>query len=89
MQEFATWFSNRAIGLKAGTISDNTALLGRWDFTLIYDPQDSFGAPSSDPSGGYTIFEAMQRQLGLKLVTTTSPQPVMVIDHVDRKPTGQ
>jgi len=89
MQEFATWFSNRAIGLKAGTISDNTALLGRWDFTLIYDPQDSFGAPSSDPSGGYTIFEAMQRQLGLKLVTTTSPQPVMVIDHLDRKPTGQ
>ena len=89
MAEFAAWFSNRAIGLKSGPISDNTGLSGAWDFTLIYDPQDSFGPPSADPSGGYTIFEAMQRQLGLKLVTTTAPQPVMVIDHVDKKPTGQ
>ncbi|HVW10134.1 MAG TPA: TIGR03435 family protein [Bryobacteraceae bacterium] len=96
MAEFAAWFSNRAIGLKSGPISDDTGLSGRWDFTLIYDPGDSFGAPSptlagaaSDPSGGYTIFEAMQRQLGLRLVTTTTPQPVMVIDHLERKPTGQ
>ncbi len=89
MAEFAAWFSNRAIGLKAGPISDNTGLSGRWDFTLVYDPQDSFGEPSSDPSGGYTIFEAMQRQLGLKLVTTTSPQSVMVIDRLDKKPTEQ
>jgi uncharacterized protein (TIGR03435 family) len=57
---------------------------------------EPFGVPSSDqtagasdPLGGYTIFEAMQRQLGLKLVTTTKPRPVMVIDHVERKPIGQ
>lgn len=96
MTEFAEWFSHRATGLRSGAISDNTALSGRWDFALVYDPGDHFGTPSpgqtgeaSDPSGGYTIFEAFERQLGLKLVTTTSPQPVMVIDHLERKPTGQ
>jgi uncharacterized protein (TIGR03435 family) len=96
MAEFAEWFSRHAIGLKSGAISDHTALGGRWDFTLVYDAGDHFGTPSpsqtgeaSDPSGGYTIFEAFERQLGLKLVTTTSPQPVMVIDHLNRKPSAK
>ena len=92
MAEFAEWLRFHGIGLRFGPISDGTGLSGRWDFTLTYDPMDRPVAPASDqadPSGGYTIFEAMQRQLGLKLVTTTSPQPVMVIDHLERKPTGQ
>jgi len=57
MAEFAEWFSHHAIGLKNGLISDATALSGRWDFTLVYDPGDHFGTPSpsqteaaSDPS---------------------------------------
>jgi uncharacterized protein (TIGR03435 family) len=89
MGEFAEWFSSHAIGLKYGAISDNTALSGRWDFTLAYDPEPERSAAASDFGGGYTIFEAMQRQLGLKLATTTKPQPVIVIDHVERKPTNQ
>jgi uncharacterized protein (TIGR03435 family) len=44
-------------------------------------------APASDPSGSYTIFEAMERQLGLKLEKQKRPIQVFVIDHLEQKPT--
>jgi uncharacterized protein (TIGR03435 family) len=51
------------------------------------------GAPASplpsasDPSGGYTIFEAIEKQLGLKLESQKRSLPVIVIDHIEQKPT--
>jgi uncharacterized protein (TIGR03435 family) len=52
---------------------------------------DSNAAPgalpqASDPSGGYTIFEALEKQLGLKLQSQKRPVPVIVIDHIEQKP---
>ena len=45
-------------------------------------------APSSpDPTAELTVFEAIERQLGLKLAVRKHPMPVVVIDHVERKPT--
>jgi uncharacterized protein (TIGR03435 family) len=45
-------------------------------------------APSaSDPSGGLTLFEAIDKQLGLKLEMQKRPMPVVVIDHLEQKPT--
>jgi uncharacterized protein (TIGR03435 family) len=37
--------------------------------------------------GGISVFEAMERQLGLKLETRRHPMPVLVIDHIEQKPT--
>lgn len=42
---------------------------------------------ASDPSTGYTIFEAIEKQLGLKLEKQKRPMPVIVIDHLSQKPT--
>ncbi len=42
---------------------------------------------ASDPSGGYTIFEAIEKQLGLKLESQKRSMPVIVIDHIEQKPT--
>jgi uncharacterized protein (TIGR03435 family) len=42
---------------------------------------------ASEPSGGYTIFEAIEKQLGLKLEKQKRPQPVFIIDHFESKPT--
>ena len=42
---------------------------------------------ASDPSGALTLFEAVNRQLGLKLEKQRRPVPVLVIDHIDEKPT--
>ena len=41
---------------------------------------------ASDPSGGLTLQEAIEKQLGLKLETQKRPIPTWVIDHIERKP---
>ena len=40
---------------------------------------------ASDP-GGITIFEAFDKQLGLKLEKGTHPLSVIVVDHAEEKP---
>ena len=46
------------------------------------------GVPAaSDPSGAYTLFEAVEKDLGLKLEMQKRPMPVIVIDHIERTPT--
>ncbi|HLK67400.1 MAG TPA: TIGR03435 family protein [Bryobacteraceae bacterium] len=42
---------------------------------------------ASDPSTSMTLFDAVNRQLGLKLEMEKRPLPVLVIDHVEEKPT--
>jgi uncharacterized protein (TIGR03435 family) len=42
---------------------------------------------ASDPSGGLSLSDALAKQLGLKLETQKRPKPVLVIDHIEPKPT--
>ncbi len=42
---------------------------------------------ASDPNGGYTIFEAVEKQLGLKLKAEKRNETVFVIDHLETTPT--
>jgi uncharacterized protein (TIGR03435 family) len=42
---------------------------------------------ASDPSGALSLLDALPKQLGLKLEMQKRPTPVVVIDHVDQKPT--
>lgn len=44
-------------------------------------------AMPADPQGGTTIFEAIEKQLGLKLEVQKRTMPVVVIDHLEQKPT--
>jgi uncharacterized protein (TIGR03435 family) len=79
-------------------VLDVTELEGGWDLTLTFNPTAGMmmgpisGGPggaqaASDPSGSYTIFEAMEKQLGLKLEKQKRPMQVFVIDHIEQKPT--
>ena len=43
-------------------------------------------AAASDPNGAITLFEAIEKQLGLRLQAEKRPVPVLVIDHADQKP---
>jgi len=78
-----------------GDVLDRTGLPGSYDFTLSFSSAGQTGgggaAPpsgdASDPSGALTIFDAVSRQLGLKLEKQKCPVSVLVIDHIDEKPT--
>ncbi len=48
----------------------------------------SASTPSaSEPGTALTLFDAINKQLGLKLELQKRPMPVLVIDHVEEKPT--
>jgi len=81
------------------TVVDGTGLKGAYDFTLSFSSADKIlrvagdAAKSSDPSssdsnGALSVFDAVNRQLGLKLEKTKRPSPVLVIDHIEETPTA-
>ena len=96
MTQFAATLQNIASGYVRAPVKDATGLEGYWDFSVNFsgvgllpgarfDPNATSGA--SDPNGSLTLPEALQKQLGLKLEMEKRPLPVLVIDHVDDKPT--
>ena len=55
-------------------------------------PAGGAGGPAditaSDPmGGGASLFDAVDKQLGLKLEARKRTHPVFVIDHIEEKPT--
>lgn len=44
-------------------------------------------AAASDPNGAVSFFDAIRKQLGLKVVKEKRPEPVLVIDSIDQQPT--
>jgi uncharacterized protein (TIGR03435 family) len=73
-----------------------TGMEGGWNFTVTWTPPrlaasaaaNSGGqAMAPDPAGTMTFEEALDKELGLKLEVRKRVIPVLVIDHVNRKPT--
>ena len=60
------------------TVIDATGLTGLFDLKLDFNVDESLS------SEGPTVFEAVQRQLGLKLEARKGPVEVVVIDHVEK-----
>ena len=82
-------------------IVDATGLKGGWDFLLGWTPTSQLQRPASaspdQPAGAPTatdpsvrsdvpIFDAVERQIDLKLVKEKRSIPVIVVDHVDETP---
>ncbi len=44
-------------------------------------------AEPAEPSGSVSFADAIEKQLGLKLERHKRPEPVLVIDHIEEKPT--
>jgi uncharacterized protein (TIGR03435 family) len=99
MAQFAAMLPTLANGYVHSEVKDETALEGAWDFTVNFSPigvllaaaqpvSGSAADPSaSDPGGALSLPDALNRQLGLKLELRKRPVPVLVIDHVEPKPT--
>jgi uncharacterized protein (TIGR03435 family) len=95
MQELAGYLARRA-GMDHPVV-DATGLAGGWDFTIGWTPPNMLRTPppadgastpigDTDAPNGISVFEAVEQQLGLKLVKGKRTIPVTVVDHVDRKP---
>jgi uncharacterized protein (TIGR03435 family) len=82
-------------------IVDATGMDGNRDFTLTFSGflafQNNGGgrggdgpaagvAGASDPTGAIPLGEAPEKQLGLKLELRKQPMPVLVIDHIEQRP---
>jgi uncharacterized protein (TIGR03435 family) len=50
-------------------------------------PAGSVLPSASEPTDGLTLFEAVEKQLGLKLEKQKRSMPVIVVDHIEQKPT--
>jgi uncharacterized protein (TIGR03435 family) len=86
-----------ATGLEGGY--DFTFSFSPFDLSQLPNPAGRGGPPAvdapaapgtvqaSDPSGTVTLFDAVEKQLGLKLEPQKRPVPVLVIDHVEQTPT--
>ena len=102
MAQFAELLPGIAPGYVHTHVVDETGLEGGWDFTFSFSPAgvlqvansrsaagsaagDS-GTEASEPTSALSLFDAIGKQLGLKLETQKRPTPVLVIDSVERKP---
>lgn len=96
MAQFVEQLPNVANGYAHTPVLDSSGLTDAYDFTLSFSAigvlQNGLpgqqGAPNaSDPSGGISLPDAVSKQLGLKLELVKRPMQVLVIDHVEEKPT--
>jgi len=73
-----------------GPLTDATGLTGKYDYTIFWAMQATkdvlSGRPPLDPDG-LNVFLAIQEQLGLKIEKKKGPVQVLVVDHVEKKPT--
>jgi uncharacterized protein (TIGR03435 family) len=65
-------------GFIGDRVLDATGVNGLFDLDLDFDADDSKSLE------GPTVFEVVQRQLGLKLEPGKGPVEVVVIDHVEK-----
>jgi uncharacterized protein (TIGR03435 family) len=103
MEQFAEQLPAFSGGYVQTPVLDSTGLKDAYDFTLSFSPifqvygggrggpgqpQPAPGDPgASDPNGALSLPEAVSKQLGLKMELQKRPMPVLVIDHIEEKPT--
>lgn len=81
MEAFAPILRNMAGGSQP--VVDKTGLTGAWDFDITWTPQQLLGLAGAD---GIPVFEAVDKQLGLKLEEQKVPMAVIVVDSANEKP---
>jgi uncharacterized protein (TIGR03435 family) len=101
MAQIAGKFQELAEGYIYSDVKDATGVSGSWDFTLSFSsswltkgggggmfPAAESTQAASDPNGAISFFDAVDKQLGLKLEKQKRSLPVLVIDHIEEQPTA-
>jgi uncharacterized protein (TIGR03435 family) len=86
--ELASAIGPRTLG---SPLVDATGLTGKYDYTIFWSTTATDaarrGTPPIDDPDGPSIFDAVQDQLGLKIEKRKGPVQMLVVDHVEKKPT--
>ena len=103
MAQFSIKIREVAAGYLEHPVVDLTGLKGGYDFVVAWAPRnrvlgtrpgesaitDNSPVPvASDRPVALTLYEAVSRQLGLKLATQKHPMQVVVIERMERTPTA-
>ena len=98
MEQLAQNLARQANAYIDHPIVDATGLQGGWNFAIGWTPRGLLqgAAPNANqPAGamadatdpnGISVFEAVEKELGLKLVKQTKSIPVIIVDHISEKP---
>lgn len=85
MEKFAHFLAGfGGAGYLNQPVVDSTGLKPGYDFDLKWTPQMLLAKAGAD---GITLFDALEKQLGLKLALETAPRPVLIVDSVNETPT--
>lgn len=76
--DFTLSFSSRRVSLFGGAPTPAPSAGGGGDAS----------SSPSDPTGELPIYDAIRKQLGLRLDKDKRPESVLVIDHIDQQPTA-
>jgi uncharacterized protein (TIGR03435 family) len=84
MDAFVTLVHNYANGYLTRPAINSTNLSGAWDFDMTWTGRGNLVAAGS---AGISLFDAIDKQLGMKMEPKDVPMPVMQIVSVNRTPT--
>jgi uncharacterized protein (TIGR03435 family) len=88
MAKFADQMNRMAAAgqfLGDNSVADQTGLTGAWDFSFKFNFRARVGMPGTEI---VTLFDALDKQLGLKLDPGKVPLPVIVVDKANEIPTA-
>jgi uncharacterized protein (TIGR03435 family) len=89
METFAADLKRLSNGYVTNAVLDQTGLKGSWDFELKFTQRALLSlAASVDGASGTSLFDAIDKQLGLKLEERDIPTPVLIVEQVNAKPTA-
>jgi uncharacterized protein (TIGR03435 family) len=78
MAELGEVLRGYAPGYINKNVVDQTGLAGQYDVRVVWAPRTLLD------KGGITMFEAVDKMLGLKLDSKKLPMQVVVVDHVEK-----
>jgi uncharacterized protein (TIGR03435 family) len=96
MKQLGDFLTQYATGYIYTSVLDNTGLQGGYDLTLAWSsagltilrPPPPPGQPEEAiPAEAVTLYDAMDKQIGIKMVKEKRPVSVLVIDHIEETPT--
>jgi uncharacterized protein (TIGR03435 family) len=87
MELFGTRLRSMAPGYIQHYTVDATGIQGNWDFSVAWTPNGGVKPSADEPDGSMTVFDALDKELGVKLEEQKRPAPMLVIDHIEQKPT--